>query len=67
MSLSTLPGPTEGSWSMSPTITRVGGIGNGLQQSVHQGYVDHGGFVDYQSIHLETVVVALSECSLGRG
>src|SRR3979411_2292713 len=39
MSASTWPGPTEGSWSISPTISNDARFGNRLEQSVHQQQV----------------------------
>src|SRR6202140_3759111 len=40
-SASTWPGPTEGSWSMSPTIKTV--VGYRLHERLHQEDIDHGG------------------------
>ena len=65
-SASTCPGPTEGSWSMSPTISSAALSGDRLHQRLHQHDVDHGGLVDHQQIAVERVVgVAFEAAALG--
>ena len=59
MSLSTLPAPTEGSWSTSPTRIRSRQQGDGLEQVVHEGRIDHGGLVDDEGIGVKGVVSSL--------
>src|ERR1700676_1158434 len=58
-SASTWPGPTEGSWSMSPTIKTV--VGYRPHERRHQEDIDHGGLVDNQEVTIERVVVAALE------
>ena len=66
MSASTWPGPTEGSWSMSPTISSAASSGDRLHQRLHQHDVDHGGLVDDQQVAVERIVrVALEAAALG--
>ena len=64
----TCPGPTEGSWSTSPTSSKAAFGGNRLQQGEHQRRVDHAGLVDDEEIAIERVVgVALEAAVLGIG
>src|SRR5271168_4444657 len=66
MSANTCPGPTEGSWSISPTISSAELSGVALHQSLHQHDVDHRGLVDDQQIAIEGIVgVALEPAALG--
>ena len=53
MSASTWPGPTEGSWSISPTISSAAFVRHRLEQRVHQQHVDHRGLVDDQQVAVE--------------
>src|SRR5215813_9608562 len=62
----TCPGPTEGSWSMSPTTSKAGFIGHRFHERLHQHDIDHGSLVDNQQIAVQRVVVAtLETASLG--
>src|SRR5438552_3534890 len=53
MSASTWPGPTEGSWSTSPTMSKAALSGTAL--SVYQWNIDHRRFVDDQQVAVERV------------
>src|SRR6266566_6746711 len=63
---STCPGPTEGSWSMSPTDQQRSAVRHRLQQRLHQHDVDHRGLVDNQQVAVERVVVAPLEAATFR-
>src|SRR6476660_5208935 len=63
MSASTWPGPTDGSWSMSPTIKSAARSGTAF---VSDCISDHGGFVNHEQIAVERVVVAALKASTFR-
>ena len=63
MSARTWPGPTEGSWSTSPTISSAAWSGHRPQQRVHQQDIDHGGLVHDQQIAVERVVLVRAEAA----
>src|SRR5260370_10698387 len=65
ISASTCPGPTEGSWSISPTI-RSAAFWHRSHQRLHQHDVDHRCFVDHEQIAIEGIVgVAFEPAALG--
>ena len=53
MSASTCPGPTEGSWSMSPTISSAAASGVAFISACISMHVDHRGLVDDQQVAVE--------------
>ena len=57
-SASTWPGPTEGSWSTSPTRSSAASVRHRLQQRVHQRHVDHRRLVDDEQVAVQRVVLA---------
>src|SRR5207248_10826230 len=63
MSASIWPGPTEGSWSMSPTINRAAWVRHCLHERLHQHDIDHGGLVDNQEVAIGVVVLAAPEAA----
>ena len=58
MSRSTCPGPTDGSWSTSPTRTSVGAGAHGGHEAARQLHVEHRGLVDDEEIGRQRIVVA---------
>ena len=66
MSASTCPGPTEGSWSTSPTRISAARRGTALSRRVHQRHVDHRDLVHDQQVALERVLLVALEAALGR-
>ena len=68
MSARTWPGPTDGSWSTSPTSSRPDFMRQGLHEGEHQRNIDHAGFVDDQQVAVERIIgVALEAALLGIG
>ena len=63
MSASTCPGPTEGSWSTSPTSISAARWRHRLEQRVHQRHVDHRDLVHHQQVALERVLLAPLEAA----
>ena len=61
MSASTAPGPTEGSWSTSPTSKQGAVIRHRPQQLVHQGRIDHRDLVDHHQLAIERLVLVVFE------
>ena len=61
MSVSTCPGPTEGSWSTSPTIKQRRFVGDRRQQRPHEQNIDHRGLVDHQQPAIERVLAIAFE------
>ena len=66
MSASTCPGPTEGSWSTSPTRIRAARWRHRLEQAVHQRHVDHRDLVHDQQVAVERVLLVALEAAAGR-
>ena len=66
MSARTCPGPTDGSWSISPTISSAASSGTAFSKRLHQHDIDHRRLVDDQQIAVERIVgVALEAAALG--
>ena len=56
---STMPGPTDGNWSTSPTSSRLALGRQGAEQVAHQRHVHHRGLVHDQQVALQgTALVA---------
>ena len=51
-----LPGPTDGSWSISPTINSAALFGVAFSERLHQHDVDHRGLVDDEQSRIEGIV-----------
>ena len=66
MSASTWPGPTDGSWSTSPTRINAAWSRHRLQQRVHQRHVDHRGLVDDEQVAVQRVVLLAPEAAVLR-
>src|ERR1035438_7929905 len=60
-SFRTLPGPTDGSWSTSPTRIREARLGTAFKDAVHHHYVDHRGFVHDYQVAIERVGLIAGE------
>ena len=56
MSASTWPGPTEGSWSTSPTISSAASSGTAASSARISMTSNHRGLVDHQQAAVERVV-----------
>ena len=56
MSASTCPGPTDASWSISPTINSAALFGVAFHERLHQHDIDHRGLVDDEQIAIEGIV-----------
>ena len=61
MSRSTWPGPTDGSWSTSPTSTSVAPGAHRGDQAARQLHVEHRGLVDDEEVGRQRIVVAAPE------
>ena len=65
-SANTCPGPTDGNWSISPTIESRGVVRYRFHKRLHQQDVDHRGLVDYEQIAIKGIVsVAFKSAALG--
>ena len=65
MSARTWPGPTEGSWSTSPTRISAARVRHRLEQAVQERHVDHRDLVDDDELGLERVLLAALEAAAG--
>ena len=61
ISLSTCPGPTDGSWSSSPHEHEAGARPQGTEQMQHQGRIDHRGLVHDDGISREGPAFVVTE------
>ena len=66
MSARTWPGPTEGSWSTSPTSRTAARGGRARDQRLHQQHVDHRGLVDDEQVAAERVRLVALEAAVLR-
>ena len=61
MSLSTLPAPTDGSWSDISDKDKSGFRPHCLKQMMHQDCIDHRGLVDDDEVSLEPLLFVFLE------